>query len=485
MTTMLTDNATNQFPRHVIWIGLLAIVLGAAVGFLAGAKPLFLGLAIVAVGIIVAFFVRFELVLLGLLVLRSAIDCFVVLQLPVAFALGLDALAILYVVVQLLSRQTVRTDKWLYCFGGWLLVEGLWMILLWFGALGLDGAYLSDSLREWIRILSWVMVYFLILQLKGRMPPQQVITTLFWSLLVPLTVALIQMVAPAMLFGELSINGDSANTIAEEGSRIHGTMGHPNGLATHIFLFIGLTWWKLGQAKARLPWLLLLGVLVFFFVGTKALFSLIMLAVFFAVVLIPRLSLPNLFLTLVTFAIVIALFGSTEFGQARLGSISQTPLLNPDIDISRAILLQQGDNNSFNWRIAQWYMLLGHWQDYPILGHGLGLSVQVAGNGFLPHNDYIRFLVEGGIVGLATTLSLFVAQGVRLMQFMQSTAKNSAKHSLSLLMLAMLLAILAGMLTENIWGHTMLFFYWWTIFAVLGWDWDEVKPDVAVAAHSF
>jgi O-antigen ligase len=482
MITMLTDNATNQLPRHVIWIGLLAIVLGMGAGFLAGAKPLFLGLAIVAIGTIVAFFARFEQVLLGLLVFRSAIDCFVVWQLPAAFAIGLDGLAILYVVVQLLSRQTIQTDKFLYLFVGWILVEGLWVVLLPLGGLGLDGAYLSDSLREWIRLASWGVVYFLILQLKGRIPPEQVITTLFWSLLIPLTVALLQIVAPSVLFGELSMNGDSANAIAEESSRIHGTMGHPNGLATHIFLFIGLTWWKLGQAKARLPWLLLLGVLVFFFVGTKALFSLMMLAVFFAVLLIPRLSLLNLVGTIAVFGVVIALFGSTEFGQERLGSIAQTPLLNPDIDISRAILLQQGDNNSFNWRIAQWYMLLGRWQDYPILGHGLGLSVQVAGNGFLPHNDYIRFLVEGGIVGLATTLSLFVAQGVRLMQFMQSTAKNSAKHSLSLFMLAMLFAILVGMLTENIWGHTMLFFYWWTIFAVLGWDWDEAKSDVAITA---
>jgi O-Antigen ligase len=481
---MLTDDQANQAPRHAIWIGLLAVVLGTAVGLLSGANPLVLGLALGVVVAVVSFFARFEQVVLGLLVFRSAIDCFILLQLPAAFAIGLDALTILYVVVMLLTKQTIHTDKFLYFFVGWLLVQGLWVMLLPLGGLGFGGSYLSDSIREWIRLLSWVMVYFLILQLKNRLPPEQVITTLFWSLLIPLTVALIQMVAPSILFGELSINsGGDLNTLADEGSRVRGTMGHANGLATHIFLFIGLTWWKLGQAKQRLPWLILLGVLVFFFVGTKALFSLMMLAVFFFALLIPRLSILNLLGTLLIFGLVIALFGSTEFGQERLGSISQTPLLNPDIDISRAILLQQGDNNSFNWRLAQWYMLLGHWKDYPILGYGLGLSIQVAGNGFLPHNDYVRFLVEGGIVGLATSLSLFVVQGIRLTQFLSSTDKESSKHSLSLIMLAMLLAIPVGMITENIWGHTMLFFYWWTIFAVLGWDWDTPKPSSPIASN--
>jgi O-antigen ligase len=474
---MHPDRTTPQFPRYVIVIGLLALVLGAGVGWCAGASPLGLGLGLGGVIVFCTFFARFEQSVLGLLVMRSAIDCFVILQLPAAFAIGLDALTILYGVMLLLTKQTIQTDQFLYFFVAWLLVEGLWLVLLPLGALGLDGSYLSDSLREWIRLLSWVMVYFLILQLKDRLPPEQIITTLFWSLLIPLTVALIQIVAPSILIGELSNTAaDAASSIADEGSRIKGTIGHANGLATHIFLFMGLTWWKIGQAKQRLPWLLLLAVLAFFFAGAKALFSLMMLAVFFLVVLIPRLSILNLLTTLLVFGAVVVLFGSTEFGQERLGSIAQTPLLNPDIDISRAILLQKGDNNSFNWRIAQWYMLLGRWQEHPILGHGLGLSVQTAGNGYLPHNDYVRFLVEGGIVGLATTLSLFFAQVIRLIGFIQNTPKNSSKHSLSMLMMAMLAAILVGMMTENIWGHTMLFFYWWVIFAVLGWDWVDPKP---------
>jgi O-antigen ligase len=482
---MHPDHATSKFPRYVIGIGLLALVLGAGVGWCAGASPLWLGLGLGGIIAVCTFFARFEQSVLGLLVMRSAIDCFVILQLPAAFAIGLDALTILYITVLVLTNQTVHTDKFFYFFVGWVLVQGIWVVLLPIGALGFDATYLSESMREWVRLLSWVMVYGLIMQLKNRLSPEQIITTLFWSLLIPLTVASLQMVMPSVLFGELSIDrGGALQAIADEGSRIRGTIGHANGLATYLFFFIGLTWWKLGQTKQRLPWLVLLGVLILFYVATKALFSIMMLAVFFFVILIPRMSLLNLLGTILLFGLVILLFTSTEFGQARLGSIAQTPLLNPDIDLSRAILLQKGDNNSFNWRLAQWYMLLGHWKEQPILGYGLGLSIQVAGNGYLPHNDYVRFLVEGGIVGLSTVIAFFTAQAVQLVHFVRNTPKHSSKHNLSLVMLAMLAAIPIGMITENIWGHTMLFFYWWTTFAVLGWDWETPDPvDSATPIH--
>jgi hypothetical protein len=29
------------------------------------------------------------------------------------------------------------------------------------------------------------------------------------------------------------------------------------------------------------------------------------------------------------------------------------------------------------------------------------------------------------------------------------------------------------MITENIWSHTTFFFYWWTLFGVAGWNWNE------------
>jgi O-antigen ligase len=199
------------------------------------------------------------------------------------------------------------------------------------------------------------------------------------------------------------------------------------------------------------------------------------------VLIAPRLSVLKMIGGLIFFVLIISLFGSTEFGQERLGSIGQTPLLNPDIDVTRAILLSKGDNNSFNWRISQWYQLLGQFNLFPWFGYGLGVSIKISTNDLLPHNDYVRALVEGGVVGFASFISFLMMQIIRLIQLWRNTWHNPAQQGFCLSLLAVFMALPTAMLTENIWTHTLLFFYLYTFMAIAGWDWsDTTEPDSKV-----
>ena len=473
---MLTNDPKNRFSRLSLWVGVAGVGVGIGAGLLAGIQPLLPVLALVAIAAVVFFFTSFEQAVLGLLILRSSLDVFSSLQLPAAFAIGVDALALLYVTVMLLTGQKIRTDGFWWFFAAWVLLQGLWVILLPLGGLGLDGSYLAESIREWIRLFSWVIVYLLVTQLKDQTPPKQIVYTLFWALLLPMTVAVLQMFVPSVLPPMLAAHSGiefSGGAPSEGSSRIRGTLGHPNTFVTFSLMFMGLTYWRFTQSKQRWPWALLLGLLAFFFVSTKSLFGLMMLGTFIVVLIAPRLSPVSLIGGILLFVVVIGLFGSTEFGQERLGSIGQTPLGNPDIDIWRAILLSAGDGNSFNWRIMQWTYLMGQWQLHPILGYGLGISAYVSTNNLYPHNDYVRALVEGGIVGFVLFLLLFAVQIVRLIQLYNNASPKTGQRELCLVMLAIVLAIPVGMITENIWSHTTLFFYWWTLFAVVSWDWSE------------
>jgi O-antigen ligase len=473
---MPNNDHKNSSSRLALWSGVASVGVGIVAGFLAGIQPLVLGLAVVAVVAVIYFFTSLEQAALGGLILRSAIDTFTSPPLPSAFAIGIDAMTLIYITVLLLTSKTVRTDWFWWFFASWVVLQGMWVILLPLGALGMDASFLSDSIREWVRLFSWLMVYLLMMQLKNKLPPEKVISILFWSLVIPIAVALMQMFLPSLLPAALSPTGGESLGALPEGSRIRGTIGHSNGFATYLFLFLGLTWWKVGQSKQRLPWLILLGFLVFLYMNTKALFSLMMLAVFVLVLVAPRLSLIRLIAAILLLGTLLLIFASTDFGQQRLGSISNTPLLNPDIDVWRAILLSKGDNNSFNWRIAQWTYLLQEWQYYPIFGYGLGVSTHLSTNNLPPHNDYVRALVEGGVVGLIAFLVFFATQVVRLLQLSRQALPGSAQRNLCLVLLAILLSLPVGMITENIWSHTMLFFYWWTIFGVAGWDWNELPP---------
>ena len=476
---------TEQPPRPVSpwlpWVmSFVGGLVGIMIGLLTGVQPLLPGLLVPSTLILIYSLNKFEWFLMGWLILRSSVDGLVSLQLPTVFALGLDAIGALFLVTQLFKRQKIHTDWFWWGFLTWWLIQGLWLVMMRLGGLGFGSAMMDDSVREWIRIFSWVMMYLLVMQMKGKLNPERAITRLFLALIAPVTVAILQIALPNILPAELSLNGgDSSGILSTSEVRIRGTVGHANGFVTLIFLFIGLTIWKVQQVTGRTKflWLGLLSILAFFYVSAKALYSLLMLLVFTIVMIAPRLSIAKLVLGILGVGAVMILFGSTEFGQDRLASVAKTPLLNPDMDVSRAIILSKGDNNSFNWRIAQWTYLMGQFELSPIFGYGIGTNRFISENGLAPHNDYVRSLVEGGWVGFTTYIGFLLMQIVRLVQLLKESYLQPSRNALCLVLLAVFLALPVAMLTENIWTHTLLFFMWYSLLAMAGWDWSSYNSE--------
>ena len=469
----------NRFGRPgspvSLTVGVMGAGVGLAIGILAGLQPLLLFLGIFAIVVLICFFNYFEQTVLGLLILRSSLDIFSAQQLPAVFAIGVDALTLLYVALRLLLGQRVTTDKFFWFFAAWVATQGLWVILLPLGGLGLDGSYLSDGIQEWLRLFSWLMIYLLVMQLKERIHPEKLVSYLFLSLVIPLAVGFVQVVLPASLLPSFLIYGGDSDTSLtyEVGARLNGTLGHPNSFATFLLFFIALTCWKLGHAKRRLPWIILLCLLAFFLVSTKAIFILAMLCIFLTVLIVPRLSLLKILGALIFVAIVLGIYASTEYGRERLISVTGTPLLNPEISLSDSILLSWSDNNSFNWRIAQWTFLLQSWTNSPLLGFGLDTSPYLSVLENYAHNDYIRALVETGIIGFLTFLVFLGAQFIYLVHCLNSPNSTHNQRRLCTVLIALLIAVTIGMFTDNIWSHTTFFFYWWTMFAIAGWNWNK------------
>ncbi len=454
-------------------VGIIGALVGIAIGVMSGANPLYAGLMLLVPVAIVFFFKNVEFSILSLLVLRSALDPFSERGIPGAFAIAFSALALLYITVQLFCKRPVQLDAFGWFFIGWILVQGIWVVLLPIGGLGLGGEQLSVAMREWVRIASWLMAYLLVFQMKERLRPEQVVGGLLFALVIPVTTAFLQMIVPGRLLPWfLAVN------VNQHDFRINGTLGVANTFVTFLILFIGLTYWKISTVKNRLPWFFLLGALVVCLVTTKVLVGIVMLIVLIATLVLPRLSFGNLIGSALLLIVMVGLFGSTEYGIERLSSVTQTPLLNPNIDVSRAILLASYDDNSFNWRIAQWSALMQHWSHAPILGYGLQ-TTNVFGPMFAwAHNDYVRVLVEEGIVGLILFLAFWGVQLVRLLRLIQSPFTHRSQKSFCSVLAAFLLAAMVGMLTENVWSHTALFFYWFALSAIVDWKWGEAQNEV-------
>ncbi|MBD2194398.1 MULTISPECIES: O-antigen ligase family protein [Calothrix] len=485
---MAIDRGNNLISFPTILLSIVGILLSIIFGVVANLQPLYIALLvvlIVAVSVTINFFKNFEQTLLGLLILRSALDAFSDQQVPAVFGLGLNILALLYVGNCLIARKKVQTDGFWWFLAGWIALQAVWVVLQKLGGLGLGPSYFPGALREWVRMFSGLMVYLLVMQMKEKVPPIKVVSSLFWSLVAPLTAATLQItVPPSKLPSFLVFQSGYA---IEAGSRMNGTLGHPNAFATFTLFFLGLGLWKMGEVKQRIPWMILVTALAFFLVSSKSLTGLTMLVAFIPAFLAPKLNIANIISAVVLFGIVFYLFAGSEMGQERLQSLYGTPLLNPNIDTSRAILLQWTDGNSFNWRVAQWTFLINRWRDAPLLGYGLDTSRFLTPLASYSHNDYIRFLAEEGILGFSLFLIFIFAVFFRLIQLAYSVPSGSAKRNLCFAMLAFFISMLVGMIAGNVWSHTTMFFYWWTLLAVAGWDWDKpvnVEDDASSAAQN-
>jgi hypothetical protein len=234
----------------------------------------------------------FEKTVLGLLILRSSLDAFSPQQVPAAFAMGLNLLTLLYVARLAILRQKIQTDRFWWFIAGWVLLQGMWVILLPLGGLGFDASYLEIGIREWLRLFSGVMVYLLVMQLKDRIAPEKVVSALFLSLIAPLFAATLQLTLPPSRLPSFLVF--QSGYAIEAGSRMNGTLGHPNVFATFTVLFATLGLWKMGQAKYRLPWMILVGIMAFFLVSSKSLTGLVMLVALIPAFIAPKLNLVNL-----------------------------------------------------------------------------------------------------------------------------------------------------------------------------------------------
>lgn len=475
---MRTNSSWYPASRLSFIVGIIGACFGFILGILAGVQPLLLCLAVPAIILVICFFTYFKETVLGLLILRSSLDIFSDFGIPAAFAIGLDALTILYVTLFLLVGRKIITDWFFWFFAGWVAIQGLWVILLPLGVLGLDASYLPTSIREWVRLFSWLMVYLLVMQLKDKISPRKFINILMFSLIAPLTIAFIQTIVPPGMLPSLLVYRAGVESVAiGEGSRIFGTLGHPNGFAKLLFLFIALTLWQLECSKKRWFWIALLCILIFFLVTTQALFGIGMFGVFILVRFGQSLSFSKLVGGVILFTLFIGLFASTDLGAERLKSIADTPLLNPDISLSEAVLMSEG--NSFNWRIAQWTYLLEAWQKSPIFGYGLQASPGIPIFYNYAHSDYVRALVEGGVVGFITFLVFLGGQLIRIVVIYAKAPPKSDLHRFCSILLAVLMAIFLGMATDNVWSNTVFHFYWWSMLAIAGWDWNNSHHNVA------
>jgi O-antigen ligase len=93
-------------------------------------------------------------------------------------------------------------------------------------------------------------------------------------------------------------------------------------------------------------------------------------------------------------------------GSQRIASFSSLAIATGGVEV-----------NSFDWRLGRWSELLYFWQQSPVIGLGYGGGESGAYlSGYLPHNEYLRTLVDVGVVGALAMTAICVAAYRRLIK---------------------------------------------------------------------
>ena len=311
--------------------------------------------------------------------------------------------------------------------------------------------------REWIRLLSVIGVGLVAANLRG-ISAERIASVALLALVIPTVVAIGQ------LLTHLSVIGPQGSS---DFFRAPGTFIQANKAAQSFVLAIGLSGWLLLERPRIASGLWALGSVVAL-VATRSLGGMAAAGAGVFSFLLLRPASRRARLALVGAAVLVAvIFAISPFGSSRIASLADTRL--PWDIVGKT-------HNSLEWRFYNWWQLMGDWVRQPIFGHGLGSTLQlVRPIDFITHSDFVRLIVEGGVVGATLGLAFIgwayaaTARAVR--------RATGTRLRLASTMLAVLIGLGVQSLVQNTLSNTALLYM---LAAILGCLWVQHPPRAQV-----
>lgn len=264
----------------------------------------------------------------------------------------------------------------------------LWLCI-WTGvAVHTNGAS-TETIREGVREASVVALAVLVYNARGGVSVPAATRVVQLIGVVPALLAIYQFATHTGL--------DIAGQI-----RANGTFVHPNSAAIFFAVAATVSLWRFLDNGRRRSDALLAGLFGAALIATFSIGGLLSLFVMLITLgaLRPGSMRAKLGAVAVALFLILA-FLATPLGAERISQESA----------SNVASAERGEpNSSFAWRVNRWQALLPEWERSPLFGQGLGTTVTAEATlsdrlaGKLPHNEYLRYLVETGIVGVATLL---------------------------------------------------------------------------------
>jgi hypothetical protein len=325
-----------------------------------------------------------------------------------------SAIAVLFILIAvglvLHRRRQVRAA----------LVVTAWLCLFTFVAIGTHGDA-SLTFREGVREASIAAVAAIVWNSRGALSVAVAVRVVQFAGIGSALVALYQLATHS----GMDIGGHI---------RSNGTFTHPNGAAMYFAIgTVASLWHYLEHGRHRLD-AALTATFAAAAISTFSVGGLVCMLVMLLTLgaMRPGPARPKLAAVGLA-ACALAAFAASPVGASRLAGESTTSLSSAQF--------RGAANTSLAWRFYKWHTLLPLWRQAPLLGQGLGTTVTAEATsendtaGKVPHNEYVRYLVETGALGLLGIVFAIGLVARRLIRFrgMRGT-RNSAGLALSVLL---------------------------------------------------
>lgn len=190
-------------------------------------------------------------------------------------------------------------------------------------------------------------------------------------------------------------------------NRLQGTFSHPNSFGQYLIPFILFSLGAAVSTNGGRRVLLLLGATGLTWLTLLTYSRTVLLVLVVGLVTLPLLHARQLGVRALVRSLAVALMLGAV-GWLLAGDVIRERFAN--LSLGRDALsaaLSGSSENSFEWRLINWSVLIGIGLEHPIAGHGAGMTsvlnpiVDVdSGVPYNAHNDFVRFFFEGGLLGL-------------------------------------------------------------------------------------
>ncbi len=388
---------------------------------------------------------RPEIWFLGLLILRPSLDG----KGNLLIGGTLSLLALLGVVILLMFFILLLTRK--YYIHIIDLTFMCWILVLLASTLFVSNnrnSYPTPMMfKEIMRILSIYSVFGIAKIISVKLNVIRFVYWLLLGLVIPIGFAAYQVVTSS---GQLIANVH----------RIDATFSHPNSFARFLVVTLGLSLWALFRTRYWL-WIFVCIIQIAGVILTANVSGIVMLTL---LLVAACLQVGNLSLRLITVTLlVIGIVGFFFAPGGRQRFEEQMSLGDPQDVLERHDFYGRG---TLAWRLVQWSELWQARRDGNAwFGLGLKSSEEVSPWAVEAHNDYLRFMLETGILGLIMFCLLLLA----VARFLYNARKNANTDIalLSKMWFGVFFALVAASFAANVWDGTAYLYYFWAVLGVL------------------